>query len=345
MTDRGQPREGCPRDKGPGHGRDEAAQASMGSDGGYPGRLAGFCLFGRARVSVRGAGTSAAAAGSRRRLVRCRAARTSNSCCAPSPARPAFRSPTYRPGTASRLSSRPGLPRAGAGRRLPARSRACSAGTRASTCWFPSTGSRAPRWQTTTTRSGAASAPSVATSTGSGSRPPTSRLIWYNIGVFERAGVVPPPDIDGAGVPGGQAVRSGTPAFAVGGADGWTLADWFSNLYLRLAGPARVRPPGRAPDPMDGSLGQGDAPAPGQGARPARHRRRRAGALRPATRNRSGRPSPALPRRRWCSKATSWPGSSAGKPAPSSAWTPTSSRSRRPGDRVPWWWPEAMPRS
>jgi alpha-glucoside transport system substrate-binding protein len=29
------------------------------------------------------------------------------------------------------------------------------------------------------------------------------------------------------------------PAFAVGGADGWTLADWFSNLYLRLAGPAR----------------------------------------------------------------------------------------------------------
>jgi ABC-type glycerol-3-phosphate transport system substrate-binding protein len=29
------------------------------------------------------------------------------------------------------------------------------------------------------------------------------------------------------------------PAFAVGGADGWTLADWFSNLYLRLAGPMR----------------------------------------------------------------------------------------------------------
>ena len=33
--------------------------------------------------------------------------------------------------------------------------------------------------------------------------------------------------------------RSGVPAFAVGGRDGWTLADWFSNLYLRLAGPAR----------------------------------------------------------------------------------------------------------
>ena len=27
--------------------------------------------------------------------------------------------------------------------------------------------------------------------------------------------------------------------FSVGGQDGWTLADWFSNLYLRLAGPAR----------------------------------------------------------------------------------------------------------
>jgi ABC-type glycerol-3-phosphate transport system substrate-binding protein len=29
------------------------------------------------------------------------------------------------------------------------------------------------------------------------------------------------------------------PAFSVGGQDGWTLADWFSNLYLRLAGPVR----------------------------------------------------------------------------------------------------------
>jgi ABC-type glycerol-3-phosphate transport system substrate-binding protein len=64
-------------------------------------------------------------------------------------------------------------------------------------------------------------------------------LIWYNIGVFERAGVVPPSDIGGLVSLAGKLSGSGTPAFAVGGADGWTLADWFSNLYLRLAGPAR----------------------------------------------------------------------------------------------------------
>jgi len=64
-------------------------------------------------------------------------------------------------------------------------------------------------------------------------------LIWYNIGVFERVGVVPPTSIGGLVSLAGELSGSGTPAFAVSGADGWTLADWFSNLYLRLAGPAR----------------------------------------------------------------------------------------------------------
>jgi ABC-type glycerol-3-phosphate transport system substrate-binding protein len=64
-------------------------------------------------------------------------------------------------------------------------------------------------------------------------------LIWYNIGVFERAGVVPPQNLDGLLSVAGSVERSGVPAFAVGGADGWTLTDWFANLYLRLAGPAR----------------------------------------------------------------------------------------------------------
>jgi alpha-glucoside transport system substrate-binding protein len=64
-------------------------------------------------------------------------------------------------------------------------------------------------------------------------------LIWYNVDVFERAGVVPPPDIGALVSLAGKLSGSGTPAFAVGAADGWTLADWFSNLYLRLAGPAR----------------------------------------------------------------------------------------------------------
>jgi alpha-glucoside transport system substrate-binding protein len=64
-------------------------------------------------------------------------------------------------------------------------------------------------------------------------------LIWYNEDVFERAGVVPPTGIDALLLLEQRLARLGMPAFAVGGADGWTLADWFSNLYLRLAGPAR----------------------------------------------------------------------------------------------------------
>jgi len=64
-------------------------------------------------------------------------------------------------------------------------------------------------------------------------------LIWYNEGVFEREGVAPPADVDGLVRLAHRLARSGVPAFSVGGQDGWTLADWFSNLYLRLAGPVR----------------------------------------------------------------------------------------------------------
>ena len=64
-------------------------------------------------------------------------------------------------------------------------------------------------------------------------------LIWYNVGVFERAGVVPPSGIDGLVSLAHRLASSGTSAFAVGGADSWTLTDWFENLYLRLAGPTR----------------------------------------------------------------------------------------------------------
>ncbi|HET7243407.1 MAG TPA: ABC transporter substrate-binding protein [Streptosporangiaceae bacterium] len=64
-------------------------------------------------------------------------------------------------------------------------------------------------------------------------------LIWYNEDVFERAGLVPPGSVDALVLLEHRLAGLGVPAFAVGGADGWTLADWFSNLYLRLAGPAR----------------------------------------------------------------------------------------------------------
>jgi alpha-glucoside transport system substrate-binding protein len=64
-------------------------------------------------------------------------------------------------------------------------------------------------------------------------------LIWYNEGIFEREGVAPAASLDRLIDLAHAFARSGIAAFAVGGRDGWTLADWFSNLYLRLAGPAR----------------------------------------------------------------------------------------------------------
>ena len=64
-------------------------------------------------------------------------------------------------------------------------------------------------------------------------------LVWYNVGVFERTGVVPPTDIDGLLADAHTFTTAGIPAFSVGGADSWTLTDWFENLYLRVAGPQR----------------------------------------------------------------------------------------------------------
>jgi ABC-type glycerol-3-phosphate transport system substrate-binding protein len=64
-------------------------------------------------------------------------------------------------------------------------------------------------------------------------------LIWYNVAAFERAGVVPPSDLAGLLTVGRVLTRSGIPAYAVAAKDGWTLTDWFENLYLRLAGPER----------------------------------------------------------------------------------------------------------
>ncbi|WP_330458138.1 ABC transporter substrate-binding protein [Streptomyces sp. NBC_00820] len=62
-------------------------------------------------------------------------------------------------------------------------------------------------------------------------------LIWYNAKVFENAGAKEPkswPELLSTA----QAVYdSGVTPFSVGGADGWTLTDWFENVYLSQAGP------------------------------------------------------------------------------------------------------------
>lgn len=60
---------------------------------------------------------------------------------------------------------------------------------------------------------------------------------WYNTKIFEQAGVEPPEDWDAMLEAASTVNASGTPWVSVGGADGWTLTDWFENIYLRTAGP------------------------------------------------------------------------------------------------------------
>ncbi|MFD8915396.1 ABC transporter substrate-binding protein [Streptomyces sp. NPDC059575] len=64
-------------------------------------------------------------------------------------------------------------------------------------------------------------------------------LIWYNAAVFDNAGAKVPktwPEL----LTTAQAVYdSGVTPFSIGGADGWTLTDWFENVYLSQAGPEK----------------------------------------------------------------------------------------------------------
>lgn len=62
-------------------------------------------------------------------------------------------------------------------------------------------------------------------------------LVWYNVGLYEDAGVEPPEDWDGF-LENAQTIADfGVAPISVGGADGWTLTDWFENVYLQTAGP------------------------------------------------------------------------------------------------------------
>ncbi|HSV66420.1 MAG TPA: ABC transporter substrate-binding protein [Mycobacteriales bacterium] len=63
--------------------------------------------------------------------------------------------------------------------------------------------------------------------------------VWYRTAAFDQAGVQPPASWDDL-LKGAQTIAdSGTTPVSVGGADGWTLTDWFENVYLRSAGPAK----------------------------------------------------------------------------------------------------------
>jgi alpha-glucoside transport system substrate-binding protein len=64
-------------------------------------------------------------------------------------------------------------------------------------------------------------------------------LVWYNVPAFKTAGVNPPKTWAQLLSAAKTLKASGTPAYSVGGADGWTLTDLFENIYLRTFGPAK----------------------------------------------------------------------------------------------------------
>jgi alpha-glucoside transport system substrate-binding protein len=64
-------------------------------------------------------------------------------------------------------------------------------------------------------------------------------LIWYNAQAFENAGAGEPKTWDELLSTARTVYDSGVTPFSVGGADGWTLTDWFENVYLSQAGPEK----------------------------------------------------------------------------------------------------------
>ncbi|WP_406436426.1 ABC transporter substrate-binding protein [Streptomyces sp. NBC_00631] len=64
-------------------------------------------------------------------------------------------------------------------------------------------------------------------------------LIWYNTKVFENAGAKEPKTWQDLLTTAQAVYDSGVTPFSIGGADGWTLTDWFENVYLSQAGPEK----------------------------------------------------------------------------------------------------------
>ncbi|WP_435224638.1 ABC transporter substrate-binding protein [Streptomyces sp. Tue6028] len=64
-------------------------------------------------------------------------------------------------------------------------------------------------------------------------------LVWYNNKVFENAGAGEPKTWKDFLATARTVYDSGVTPVSVGGADGWTLTDWFENVYLSQAGPEK----------------------------------------------------------------------------------------------------------
>ena len=61
-------------------------------------------------------------------------------------------------------------------------------------------------------------------------------IVWYNVPAFKQAGVQPPDTFNELLNDAKTIKASGTPAYSIGGAEGWTLTDMFENIYLRTFG-------------------------------------------------------------------------------------------------------------
>jgi ABC-type glycerol-3-phosphate transport system substrate-binding protein len=64
-------------------------------------------------------------------------------------------------------------------------------------------------------------------------------VVWYNVPAFKTAGVKPPQTFAQLLSIAKTIKASGTPAYSIGGAEGWTLTDMFENIYLRMFGPVQ----------------------------------------------------------------------------------------------------------
>jgi alpha-glucoside transport system substrate-binding protein len=64
-------------------------------------------------------------------------------------------------------------------------------------------------------------------------------LFWYNVPAFKTAGVSAPKTWAQLTKTAKTLQASGTPAYSIGGSDGWTLTDLFENIYLRTFGVAK----------------------------------------------------------------------------------------------------------
>jgi ABC-type glycerol-3-phosphate transport system substrate-binding protein len=64
-------------------------------------------------------------------------------------------------------------------------------------------------------------------------------VVWYNVPAFKAAGVSAPKTFSQLLSDAKTIKASGTPAYSIGGADGWTLTDLFENIYLRTFGAAK----------------------------------------------------------------------------------------------------------